>query len=251
MNKKDVLVIFKTHLDVGFTNYAENVIDNYLNSFIPNAIKVGYELKDTDTPFIWTVGSWMIWKALKEDKSGAVEQAVRDGILNWHGLPFTTHTELLNAKLFEAGLDISTELDEKFGRKTIAAKMTDVPGHTIGMIPLMRRRGLEFLHIGVNSATPVPPVPPLFKWKNGNEYITVMYEDGYGCTQEFDDFVLCFAHTHDNAGPQSKEEIIKVYEEIQKKFPDYTLKAATLNNVAERVRNIKNIPVVEKEIGDT
>lgn len=251
MNKKDVLVIFKTHLDVGFTNYAENVIDNYLNSFIPNAIKVGYELKDTDTPFIWTVGSWMIWKALKEDKSGAVEQAVRDGILNWHGLPFTTHTELLNAKLFEAGLDISTELDEKFGRKTIAAKMTDVPGHTIGMIPLMRRRGLEFLHIGVNSATPVPPVPPLFKWKNGNEYITVMYEDGYGCTQEFDDFVLCFAHTHDNAGPQSKEEIIKVYEEIQKKFPDYTLKAATLNDVAERVRNIKNIPVVEKEIGDT
>lgn len=251
MNKKDVLVIFKTHLDVGFTNYAENVIDNYLNSFIPNAIKVGYELKDTDTPFIWTVGSWMIWKALKEDKSGAVEQAVRDGILNWHGLPFTTHTELLNAKLFEAGLDISTELDEKFGRKTIAAKMTDVPGHTIGMIPLMRRRGLEFLHIGVNSATPVPPVPPLFKWKNGNEYITVMYEDGYGCTQKFDDFVLCFAHTHDNAGPQSKEEIIKVYEEIQKKFPDYTLKAATLNDVAERVRNIKNIPVVEKEIGDT
>lgn len=251
MNKKDVLVIFKTHLDVGFTNYAENVIDNYLNSFIPNAIKVGYELKDTDTPFRWTVGSWMIWKALKEDKSGAVEQAVRDGILNWHGLPFTTHTELLNAKLFEAGLDISTELDEKFGRKTIAAKMTDVPGHTIGMIPLMRRRGLEFLHIGVNSATPVPPVPPLFKWKNGNEYITVMYEDGYGCTQEFDDFVLCFAHTHDNAGPQSKEEIIKVYEEIQKKFPDYTLKAATLNDVAERVRNIKNIPVVEKEIGDT
>ena len=251
MNKKDVLVIFKTHLDVGFTNYAENVIDNYLNSFIPNAIKVGYELKDTDTPFIWTVGSWMIWKALKEDKSGAVEQAVRDGILNWHGLPFTTHTELLNAKLFEAGLDISTELDEKFGRKTIAAKMTDVPGHTIGMIPLMGRRGLEFLHIGVNSATPVPPVPPLFKWKNGNEFITVMYEDGYGCTQEFDDFVLCFAHTHDNAGPQSKEEIIKVYEEIQKKFPDYTLKAATLNDVAERVRNIKNIPVVEKEIGDT
>ena len=251
MNKKDVLVIFKTHLDVGFTNYAENVIDNYLNSFIPNAIKVGYELKDTDTPFRWTVGSWMIWKALKEDKSGVVEKAVRDGILNWHGLPFTTHTELLNAKLFEAGLDISTELDEKFGRKTIAAKMTDVPGHTIGMVPLMRKRGLEFLHIGVNSATPVPPVPPLFKWKNGDEYITVMYEDGYGCTQEFDDFVLCFAHTHDNCGPQSKEEIIKVYEEIQKKFPGYTLKAATLNDVAERVRNIKNIPVIEKEIGDT
>ena len=209
MDTKEVLVIFKTHLDVGFTGYAKDIIDNYLNVFIPNAIRVGYELKDTDTPFIWTVGSWMIWKALKEDKSGVVEKAIKDGIINWHGLPFTTHTELLNADLFNFGLDISRELDQKFGRKTIAAKMTDVPGHTKGMIPLMKKRNIEFLHIGVNSATPVPPVPPLFRWKNGNDSIVVMYEGGYGCTQEFDDFVLCFAHTHDNKGPQSKDEIIE------------------------------------------
>ena len=130
MDTKEVLVIFKTHLDVGFTGYEKDIIDNYLNVFIPNAIRVGYELKDTDTPFIWTVGSWMIWKALKEDKSGVVEKAIKDGIINWHGLPFTTHTELLNADLFNFGLDISRELDQKFGRKTIAAKMTDVPGHT-------------------------------------------------------------------------------------------------------------------------
>ncbi len=251
MKNKEVLVLFKTHLDVGFTDYSKNIIDNYVNVFIPNAIKVGYELKESATPFIWTVGSWMIWKALKEDKTGKVEQAIRDGILNWHGLPFTTHTELLTPELFEFGLNISAELDKKFGRKTIGAKMTDVPGHTKGMISPMRKKGLKFLHIGVNTVSPVPPVPNLFRWKNGSDDIIVMYEHGYGYTTEFDDFVVCFAHTNDNMGPQSKEEIINIYRDIQAEFPDYSIKAATLNEVAERIEQIKDIPIFEGEIGDT
>ena len=125
---KKVFVIFKTHLDIGFTDYSENVVEKYLQFYIPNAIKVGYELKNSDTPFVWTVGSWLIWEALKKDRDGIVEKAIKDGILTWHALPFTTHTELMNKELFQYGLDISQKLDKKIGKKTIAAKMTDVPG---------------------------------------------------------------------------------------------------------------------------
>lgn len=244
-------MVFKTHLDIGFTDYSENVIKNYLEKFIPAAIKAGYELKDTDTPFIWTTGSWMIWKALKEDKTGQVEQAVRDGILNWHALPFTTHTELMNPSLFELGLSISNELDERFGKKTIGAKMTDVPGHTVGIVPYMKKHGVEFLHIGVNAATPVPPVPPLFKWRCDNDEITVMYDGCYGGKSEFGDFAVCFAHTGDNLGPQSKEDIIAIYEDLKAQYPQYTIRAATLNDIAERTNKIKDLPVLDKEIGDT
>ena len=101
MSIKEVLVIFKTHLDVGFTDYAENITSDYLKSFIPNAIRVGYELKDSKTPFVWTVGSWLIDRALKNDTDGSVCRAVNDGILNWHGLPFTTHTELMNTAMLQ------------------------------------------------------------------------------------------------------------------------------------------------------
>ena len=45
--KKEVLILFKTHLDVGFTDLAASVKKKYLTEYIPNAIKVGYELKDT------------------------------------------------------------------------------------------------------------------------------------------------------------------------------------------------------------
>lgn len=251
MQHKDVLVIFKTHLDVGFTGYSADVVDRYLKEYIPGAIRVGYELRGSDTPFVWTVGSWLIHRALEEDTDGLVEQAIRDGILNWHALPFTTHTELMNAPLFCRGLAISGELDRRFGRKTIAAKMTDVPGHTIGMVPYLYDAGVQLLHVGVNSATPVPAVPPFFSWRLGEKEIKVIYSGGYGAPAEFDDFILYFAHTNDNCGPQSAEEIREIYREIAGKYPGCKLRAATLNDIADRLGRVSGLPVITSEIGDT
>ena len=218
--KKDVLVLFKTHLDIGYTDSAKNVTDKYLNTFIPNAIKVGNELLNTETPFVWTTGSWLIWQALKNDTDGSVEQAIKDGIIRWHALPCTTHTELMSKKLFEYGVSISQKLDKRFGKKTIAAKMTDVPGHTMGIVPVLADAEIEFLHLGVNTATPLPPVPPVFKWRCDDKEITVIYQSSYGKPMEFDDFVIYFAHTYDNAGPQSSAEINEIYDKIYARISD-------------------------------
>ena len=77
-NIKEVLIVFKTHLDIGFCDMGETVVKNYLEHFIPNAIKRGYELKDTNTPFVWTTGSWLINEALKRDTDGSVAKAIED-----------------------------------------------------------------------------------------------------------------------------------------------------------------------------
>ena len=37
MEIKKILVVFKTHLDIGFTDFAENVTEKYMNEFIPGA----------------------------------------------------------------------------------------------------------------------------------------------------------------------------------------------------------------------
>lgn len=248
---KEVLIIFKTHLDIGFTTYASEVVSNYLENYIPNAIKVGYELKDSDTPFVWSVGSWLINEALKNDTDKKVENAIKDGIIRWHALPFTSHTELMNKELFEYALSISKKLDERFGFETTAAKMTDVPGHTIAMIPSLCKNGIRFLHIGVNPASKVPPVPELFRWRYNDEEIVVMYQGAYGMPAEFGDFAVYFAHTNDNLGPQSKDEIIALYDEIKQKYPGASLRAATLDELADIVCELESLPVVDKEIGDT
>ena len=249
--KKEVLIIFKTHLDIGYTDYAGNIVSRYLEEYIPNAIQVGYELKDTDTPFKWTVGSWLVRLALKTDTTGTVAQAIRDGILCWHALPFATYTESMNAKLFEFGLNISGELDRKFNKKTIGAKMSDVPGHTISMVPLMRKHGIRFLHLGINVASPLPDVPPIFKWRFQDDEITVMYQSGHGEVFELADCIIYFAHTSDNVGPQTAQQIIDIYASVKEAYPDCTVRAGTIDDIAEQIAKLEDLPVIDREIGDT
>ena len=39
---KKVYVIHKTHLDIGFTGFAQDVLDRYVKEFIPQAIETAY-----------------------------------------------------------------------------------------------------------------------------------------------------------------------------------------------------------------
>ena len=103
-----VHVVFKTHLDVGFTDLAETVVRRYHEVYIPRAIALARELRESAGPvrFIWTTGSWIIADHLEQaDASGrsALEEAIAAGDIAWHALPFNTHTELLDASLLEAG----------------------------------------------------------------------------------------------------------------------------------------------------
>ena len=46
MAKKRVLVLFKTHLDVGFTDLAGAITERYLSVYLPGAIRVYTERVD-------------------------------------------------------------------------------------------------------------------------------------------------------------------------------------------------------------
>ena len=43
MNIKKVIVVHKTHLDIGFTDSARNVMHKYLETFIPGAVETARE----------------------------------------------------------------------------------------------------------------------------------------------------------------------------------------------------------------
>src|SRR5690606_37014905 len=93
-----VHVIFKTHLDVGFTDLAAQVIDRYMTQFIPDALALARDMQANhpDEPFRWTVGSWLIHEYFARqspDRCAEMEAAIRDELVTWHALPFTTHTE--------------------------------------------------------------------------------------------------------------------------------------------------------------
>ena len=39
---KKVIVVFKTHLDIGFTGLAQQVLDKYCLDFIPSAVDLAF-----------------------------------------------------------------------------------------------------------------------------------------------------------------------------------------------------------------
>lgn len=255
-----VYLIFKTHLDIGFTDLAANVIKTYMQDFIPAALSLSEDLRKNQAKdrFVWTTGSWLIYQYL--EKADAVmrrrmENAIGQGDISWHGLPFTLHSELADPSLFDLGLQLCSRLDQRFNTKTIAAKMTDVPGHTRSIVPLLAKNGIKFLHIGVNPASMPPDVPPLFVWRapDGSD-IVVMYQKDYGSQMLLPDnkTVVAIQFTSDNHGPQTPGEIVRIYNGLRTRYPNAEIVASTLNAVAGHISGLRrSLPVITQELGDT
>lgn len=255
---KKVFVVSKTHLDLGFTDYAESIRRKYIDEFIPQAIKLADTVNsENHNNFIWTTGSWIIKEALEhsnEKQKADLLQALKCGNIVPHALPFTTHTELLDEDTFNYGLSIVDKIDQIRGRKTICAKMTDVPGHTKAIVPLLAKHGIKLLHIGVNGASAMPEVPECFLWKCAGSEIIVIYSGDYGGAFKCDfiEEVLYFDHTLDNHGAPSPEKVLNKLGKIRNEFPGYEVEAASLDDYAEALWQVKDkLPVIEKEIGDT
>ena len=256
---KLVHVVFKTHLDIGYTDLAARVTDNYINRFIPGAIKTAQELRKRGGKerFVWTTGSWLIHtflkRADKENKEKLID-AIKQGDIAWHACPFTTHTELMSAKLCDYGLSLSARLDKQFNKKTVAAKMTDVPGHTIGLVPLLAKRGISYLHIGVNGGSYVPEVPRVFKWRSqdGSE-VYIQYDGSYGETLVLPgvDEALVIVNALDNNDPPDADAVIRTFADLSQKFPGAEIRASTLDAFVPALKKTQGIPVLTEEIADT
>ncbi|MCC6416295.1 MAG: DUF5054 domain-containing protein [Opitutaceae bacterium] len=256
---KRVIVVFKTHLDIGYTASARSVVRTYREQFIPRAMELAETLRRTGAAerFIWTTGSWLIDDYLNYARPSdrrRMETAISRGDIAWHALPFTFHSELLTPPLCAAALDLAARLDHRFGRKTIAAKMTDIPGQTRGLIALMAGAGVRFLHLGVNPAISLPEVPPVFRWRDAdNRELIVAYSGDYGSA------VVCpglpvalhFAHTYDNKGPQTVQEIHDLFARLRQTHPGAEVVAGTMDDFARELDAVRaSLPIVTEEIGD-
>lgn len=252
-------LVFKTHLDIGFTDYAANVVRKYHKQFIPQAIDLAEQTRDTDARFRWTVGAWLIYNYLEQaspDERLRMEHAIAAGDIVWHALPFTTHTELMDESLFRYGLSYAQRLDVRFGRKTIAGKMTDVPGHTRAMVPLLHEAGVRLLHLGVNPVSAVPDVPPVFLWRDleSNTEVCVIYDPTYGGVTRVGGLsdVLAVILTGDNEGPPTVDEVQRQYAELREQNPGANVVASTMDAFAAPLWEARaSLPVVTSEIGDT
>ena len=264
---REVVVVFKTHFDIGYTEMARDVLQRYRTTMIDQALHVVDQNRDLPAAqqFAWTIPGWPMSKILDDwpgqtpQRRERIEQAFTEGRFVVHALPFTTHTELLEAEDLVRGLGYSSRLTRKLGLALPRdGKMTDVPEHTWMLATLLRHADVRFMHIGCNGWSAPLLVPPLFWWEgpDGSRTLT-MYSADYGTGLiPPEDWPyrtwLAMLHTGDNAGPPRPEEVKKVLDEAAQKLPGAKVRIGRLSDFAEAILAEKtDLPVVRGDAPDT
>jgi len=256
---KRVAVMFKCHFDAGFIDTQYNVVHKYFNQYFPHAIEIARTANEGGKRrYVWTTGSWLLFEYLEQASAAdrkTMEEAIARGDIAWHALPFTWQTEMLDTSMIEGSLAISTALDKRFGKVTTGAKMTDVPGHTRGMIAPLAKHGVGLLEIGVNGGSTAAQLPPLFLWKDASgASLPMMYHWDYEgiALVPGSDVAVVTRVRDDNSGPHTAEEIAKIHADLAARFPNAEITAGSLSDLANAVAPHRDkLPVVTQEIGDT
>ena len=262
---QEVIVVFKTHFDIGYTDLASNVVEYYRTTMIDRALEVcdRSEALPLEQRFVWTMSGWpltqILWDGQVPERRARVLKAYKEGRFVNHALAFTTHTESLELEELVRGFGFSSRLarsaDLDLPRD---AKMTDVPSHSWVLPTLLKQGGVEFMHIGCNGASAAPDVPLLYWWEgpDGSRVLT-MYSKDYGTGLVPPEgwphkTWLALIMAGDNVGPPKPEAVTKLLEEAKQKLPGVKIRMGRMQDFADAILKEKpDLPVIRADMPDT
>ncbi len=263
---QEIVVVYKTHFDIGYTDLVTNVLTRYRTGFVDEAMKVIEHTRSLppSEQFVWTVPGWplkqMLWPGQTAARRERILKALKEGRLAVHALPFTLETDSLDLEELVRGLEFSADLARENGLPLPrAAKMTDVPEHTWVLPTLLKHAGVNFLQIGCNGGSAVMRVPELFWWEgpDGSRLLT-FYSPDYGTgllppTNWPYHTWLALIMTSDNHGPPGAEAVDKLLQQAAKELPGVKIKMGRLEDFCDAIMTEKNqnIPVVRGDMPDT
>ena len=79
-----IIVVFKTHFDIGYTDMAKNVVERYRTTMIDQALEVCDRNRDlpAQQQFVWTLPGWPMsqimsdWPGQTAERKSRIEQAL-------------------------------------------------------------------------------------------------------------------------------------------------------------------------------
>lgn len=262
---EDIVIVFKMHFDMGYTDWAEGVFQDYCGPMLKNTLKninETYSLPKEEQ-FQWTVPGWplqYIKDNCAEELRPSLEKALKQGRIVPHGLPFTYETEASDLETLVRGLKYSDEIRKSVNMDYARdAKLTDVPSHSSILPTLLSHAGIDFLHIGCNQACDAPKLPILSFWEgvDGKKILLFYWAKDYGSGLiPPDDWQykswLAIIPSHDNSGAPSKEEVAAVLKEAKEKYPNAHIRIGELKDFYDCVIKEKDkIPTIKGDMPDT
>ena len=260
---REVIIVYKTHFDLGYTTRASEVIHEYRTEMADRLLLAIARNKDQpkDRQFVWTLSGYplreILWEGQTPERRAAIEKGIRDGNIAIHAYPYTTHTEIAEPEDLVRGLNISSTLARRFGQPlSIAAKMTDVPGQSWIYPTLLTHAGIRFYHMGGPLVNKSFDLPPMFWWEgpDGSRLLT-LYNNDYGtpampsAAWPYKSW-LYISMTGDNQGPPPPEVVARDLAFYQSK--GIMAKVGRLDDFANLIlkEDLAGLPVVRSDIPD-
>ena len=280
-----IIVVCKTHFDIGFSDRVADVLTFYRTAMIDRALDLIDQSRvlPPEEQFIWTCPGWVFdrivedWPGQTPERRQRLDRAVKDGRLVAHALPFSIESELMWPEEFARGYTFADRSVRRYGMPLPrGAKTSDLPSQSRALATGLAHGGIRFMHVGCNWPSGyVHDLPPLFWWEgpDGSRVLT-MYSTIYGtCTAlwpwggEGDPYIghnllppadwpyetwPAIIVTSDNSGPPSLESVRSLFAEALEKLPGARVRMGTLEDFADAILAEKpELPVVRGETPDT
>lgn len=262
---EDIVVVFKMHFDIGYTNLAEGVLQKYSTKMLDETLKSIDEtsILPKSEQFIWTTPGWPLKYMLENctpKNRIRLEKAIQEERIIPHALPITHHTEGSDLELLVRGLSFSSQLNRSFGLPLARdAKLTDVPSHSRVLPTILKKAGVDFLHIGCNPGSISPDIPRLFWWQgnDSSRVLTFYWSEYYGSSilppENWNHKTwLALIHTHENSGAPTPAEVAELLKTAKEKMPNARVRIGRLSDFYDLLmKENPKLPTVTGDMPDT
>ncbi len=287
---EEIIVVCKTHFDIGYTHRVNEIVDYYRTEMIDKALDNLDQSKDmpSEQQFTWTGPGWVMdkvtedWNGQTPERRLRIDQAFRSGRFVTHAMPFTYETDVVSPELLARSYQSSSTVSRKYGLPLSRdAKMTDVPSHSRLLAAALSHGGVKFIHMGCNWPSGSVQYPDLFWWEGPDgSRVLALYSSIYGTCTAFwpkafgkgegreqpgsiginllpppgwpHKVWLAIIVTGDNTGPPLAKDLKPMFEEVRQKYPNIKIRMGRMEDFAQAIIDSKaDLPIVRAEAPDT
>jgi len=264
-NVTDIVVAFKMHVDIGYTDWAEGVLQKYTGPMLEKTLSFIDQTASLprNEQFVWTIPAWPLQYMLDNcspQNKVRLEKAIKEKRIIPHALPFTVETESSDMENLTRGLSFADNTNRRFGLAPARdAKFTDVPEHSWVIPTLLKNAGVDILHIGCNPGSASPDVPTLFWWQgpDGSKLLTFYWAKYYGSgilppkDWPYKTW-LAMIHTHENTGAPDPEDVARLLKEAKEKMPNARVHIGRISDFYDLLmKENPQLPVIKGDMPDT
>ena len=155
VNEREIYLLSYSHNDIGYTDLQPNIEKKQWRN-LDEALRIIQATKEfpPDAKYKWNME--VLWgldgyfRDRPEPERQAVIEEIRNGNIGLNGLYANVLTGLANATEMYRFTEFARELKKKYGIEIQTALVSDIPGFTWGIVPVLAQSGVKYFSVSPN-----------------------------------------------------------------------------------------------------